>query len=248
MNSKSSNQKELQQVSTVRIFEQAVVQMRGMIEDGTWAHGQKLPTELELSQYLNVSRSSVREALRVLEAEGLVETKRGSGTFVSNTPDKHRMRSEIARWLEQREESLEQVLQVRASVEGLAASLAALNATDLQISEIRNIYEEQLRTINQISDEDDKIQQLARLDAAFHISISVASGNDIAHEIISHIIPAFIEGNKAMLYLSTRYPLLTDEHSKILIALESHQPEIAEKAMRKHIHRVLSDMSSLKKI
>lgn len=73
------------------------------------------------------------------------------------------------------------------------------------------------------------------MDTAFHLAISTASGNDIAEEIISHILPAFTEGYKAVLYLSHGGPKIIREHLRIIEALESHNTVAAEKAMREHI-------------
>ncbi len=247
MNSNRSDQPHLQKIAPFRVFEQAVEQIRELISAGTWVPGQRLPTEQDLSIQLNVSRSSVREALRVLEAEGLVEVKRGSGTYVCEPRANRRMGSDLARWLEQREETIEQVLQVRESIEGLSASLAANHATNNEIEDIQAILTNQITKVNELVDENERIKELAILDAAFHIAISTASGNDIAEEIISHILPAFNESNKAVLYLSRRAPRMIKEHGEIMAALKARDSAAAEKAMREHIRRVREEIVTLKK-
>ncbi len=85
---------------------------------------------MELSKLLDVGRSSVREALRVLEAEGLIEVRRGSGAYVCLSPPFNNHTGELAQWLHNREQTLEQVLEVRESIEGLTAALAAGHASD----------------------------------------------------------------------------------------------------------------------
>jgi GntR family transcriptional regulator, transcriptional repressor for pyruvate dehydrogenase complex len=235
-----------QKISGVRIFERAVEQIREMIINGSIAVGQKLPTEQNLSALLSVSRSSIREALRVLEAEGFVEIKRGLGAFVTSRVNTQKGAGEVASWLERHEESLEQILQVREHIEGLTASLAAANAPDEALAEIRKIVEEQSQKIQHILHEgDEDFDTLAHLDAAFHLAISRASENDIAHEIIFHIIPAFCEGNKAILYVSKQVGALEKEHRAILAALEKRDPAAAEKMMRAHIARVRSEISKM---
>lgn len=242
----ASNGAKLQKVFAVRIFEQAVEQIRSLIEGGELAAGEKLPNEQELSRQLNVSRSSVREALRVLEAEGLVEVRRGSGTYVTLRPNLAQRRSELAHWLEQREETLEQVLQVRESIEGLAASLAAARVTPSALAELRAIVDEQAALAPCLADgSEDVLDALARLDAAFHLAISSASGNDIAHEIITHILPAFNESNKAVLYLGCRADQMETEHAEILAALESGDAAAAERAMRMHILQVKKEILAI---
>ena len=235
----------LERLAPIRLFEQASNQIRILISNYGFTKGEKLPNEVELSKQLNVSRSSVREALRILEAEGLVEAKRGLGTYVVNTSTKRY--SEIAHWLEQREETLEQVLQIRESMEGLSASLAASSATEEDLKEIHALNEDISRKIEQLAVNDEPgIDELAKLDAAFHLAISRASGNNIAHEIISYIIPAFNDSNKAFLYLRHRTSILESEHRAILKAIESKDPEAAEKAMRRHVERVRKEILEIR--
>jgi GntR family transcriptional regulator, transcriptional repressor for pyruvate dehydrogenase complex len=239
--------KKIQKLAPVRIFEQAVEQIRKLIEDGILVIGEKLPTEQALCEQLNVSRSSVREALRVLEAEGLVEVKRGSGTYVVQNRSTKNAPNELAHWLEQREETLEQVLEIRGSIEGLTASLAAVRANEETLANIEAILEKQSQVIRELSNTGvECFDVLAQLDAAFHIAISSASGNDIAGEIISHILPAFNESNKAVLYLCHRAGSIEVEHRKIMDALIARDPIAAEKAMREHILQVRNEILTFK--
>jgi GntR family transcriptional repressor for pyruvate dehydrogenase complex len=243
-----SSENKIQKIEPIRIFDQAIDQIRNSILEGTLAPGEKLPTEHEMSRQLNIGRSSVREALRVLEAEGLIEVKRGLGTFVTTKRiNKETELQELVSWLEKREETIEQVLQVREFVEGLTSSLAATRATDNTLTEIRSIVEKLSKKINELKSSGDEcikecLDELALLDASFHLAISEASENDIAIEIITHIIPAFNESNKAILYISKKLEIMDVEHRKILSALEARDPIEAEKAVRAHIRRVRSEI------
>ncbi len=234
-------QRKLEKLSPVRLFEQASEQIRELIANNSWAKGEKLPNEQELSKQLNVSRSSVREALRILEAEGLVEAKRGLGTYVVDTPEQKS--NDLAHWLEQREETLEQLLQIREYLEGLSASLAASCARDDDLQGVHALADDLYEKIAQMDWTDDSAtDELAELDAAFHLAISEIGGNNIVHEMISYIIPAFNKGNKALLYLRHRTGILESEHREIVAAIESRDPERAEKTMRSHIRRVRKDI------
>lgn len=242
-----SNSK-LVKVVPVRVFEQAVEQIRALIANGSFPLGAKLPTEQELVRQLNVSRSSAREALRVLEAEGLIEVVHGSGAYVAENPSPRTRDGALAKWLEEREETLEQVLQVRESLEGLSASLAASSVSPASLAELRNIVDEQLKIVQRSTEGGDaSIDELARLDANFHLAISRASGNDIAGEIISHIIPSFTEGNKALLFVFQRAKRMEREHRRILDALETRNSAAAETAMRAHISRVRKEVMAFKR-
>lgn len=240
------SRKSIQKVEPVRIFEQAVDQIRDLILSGQLEIGEKLPTEMELSKLLNVGRSSVREALRVLEAEGLVEVRRGSGTYVTNNRPFNSHSVDLRQWLKLREESLEQVLEVRESIEGLTAGMAAERATPDQVQKILEISQaisEQLREIDENSaNQAEFFQELSQLDVNFHLQISQASGNDIANEIINHIIPAFQESNRAVIYLYRKALLMDKEHREIALAIQARDRQAAEAAMRHHIQRVRQDI------
>lgn len=226
---------DLRQVRRVRVFEHAVNQIRAVIESGDLEPGDRLPTEQDLSQDLDVSRSSIREALRVLEAEGLIEVRRGSGAFVApRTSWNTSTRSAVAAWIGQREEALQQLLEVREYIEGLTARLAAASAKTPLIKELRGIVEEQASCCPEGPD----VDLIAELDNRFHLTISGASGNDIAHEIVSHILPSFNESNKAVIFAGQRAESIVKEHRAIVEAVAARDGGEAERSMRKHIKQV----------
>lgn len=231
----------LKKVKRVRLFEQAVDQLQELILSGSYEPGDKLPTEQELCDLLGVSRSSVREAMRVLEAEGLINVRRGSGSYVSPPQDWATSRGEVLRWLAQRQETVIQILQVRRSIEGLTAELTAEGGLSESLAgTLSDIVQEQEALMER--DGDGEIDRLAKLDVKFHVTISEASGNDMAHEIVSHVIPAFSEANKALLWMSQGAKKAISEHRIILKAIQSGEPETAKAAMQDHIDRVRIDL------
>jgi GntR family transcriptional regulator, transcriptional repressor for pyruvate dehydrogenase complex len=236
----------LQKVATIRIFEQVVQQIRELIVSGELHPGDKLPPEQELEKQLSVSRSSIREALRVLEVEGLVEVRRGSGTYVTSSTSKDKTRGEIANWLGQREELLLQVLEVRESLEGLNAALCAQNATEEEVAEIKTLLANMEKKVaEKLPGSEVDLDKMVDLDSKFHLAISRASGNNVSNEITSQIIPAFQEGNKAVIYVSDQADATLKDHLAILTAIQARNPKSAEEAMRKHIARVRNLMESI---
>ena len=236
-----NDQPALRQVKPVRLFEGAVGQIRALIIDGQLQPGEKLPSESELCVALDVSRSSVREALRTLESKGLIQVRSGSGAYVAANPFSFNVVSEAVQWLLKRQDSLVQLLQVREVVEGLAASLVAALASEELLTDLRRIIEEQA----QLSGVSSNLSRQAELDARFHLLIAEASGNPIAQEIISAIVPAFIDSNRAVLYVSTNIERSLLEHQAIIDALASRDPARAEAAVRSHIARVRTEIHDI---
>ena len=214
----------LQPILKVRVFEQAVGQIRAAILSGQYKPGERLPTEADLSSVLGVGRSTVREAIRVLEAEGLVDSRRGAGTFVAQKPGLAATRGEVLRWLSQREETVIQILEVRTGIEWLTASLAASHRTDEVIAQLESIVETQWQEAH-AAETTPNVDSLADLDIRFHFAISEASGNAIAHEIVAHILPAFSEANCAILWVGRTISDSIREHETILEGIKTSEPQ-----------------------
>ena len=121
-------QERIHSVRRHRLYEEIVQQFHALIRQGMLKHGDRLPSERELSEQFKVSRSSVREAIRSLELQGLVVSKRGSGTFI-NTEDLEATLDLVAANLNVGEAALQDVFEMRHLMEPHIAALAAQRAT-----------------------------------------------------------------------------------------------------------------------
>jgi GntR family transcriptional repressor for pyruvate dehydrogenase complex len=242
MESDPMSEPNLRQVKPVRLFDQVVELLQTLIAEGTWEPGDRLPSEAELGATYGVSRSVVREALRVLESKGLIEVRAGAGAFVATPHASFRAASEAIDWLASHRDSLRQLLQVRESVEGLTASLAASSVPEDVLSELQDIVRQQRQLAQFHSNLDAQVE----LDVRFHTLIAQVSGNAIAEEIIGRIVPAFCDSNRAVLYLRASMDHTLREHQAIVEALASGDPMRAEQAMRSHVARVRGDIESLR--
>lgn len=236
----------LKKLEPVRIFEQVGQQIRELIVSGELQPGDKLPSEQELEKQLSVSRSSIREALRVLEVEGFVEVRRGSRTYITSITGKKKTSGEVASWLEQREELLDEVMATREYIEGLTAALSAQNATDEELSQIKGLLGEMEKMMSEkhLGREID-LNRMVDLDSKFHLAIGQSSRNMVSFEVISRILPVFQESNKAVIYVSGDPKAILREHLAILAAIEAKDAKAAEDEMRKHITRVRRQIQAI---
>ncbi len=115
----------LRHTKPVRLFEQAVEQIRALIHEGRLKPSDKLSGGNTLSKMLDVSRSSIREALRAFQSKGIVQIRSGAGSFVSKDALVLSSVNDAVRRLMDRRDMDLQILQVRGAMECLSAPFAA---------------------------------------------------------------------------------------------------------------------------
>jgi GntR family transcriptional regulator, transcriptional repressor for pyruvate dehydrogenase complex len=194
---------------------------------------------------LDVSRSSVRETLRALESNGIIEVRSGAGAFVSEDALVLNSMNDAIMRLMKRKDLVLQLLLVRGAIECLSAAQAASNIEPAQMTALIDLVHTQEGLI-QSTDDHSAISKLASLDEEFHIALSKASGNEIIYEIISALVPAFSQDNQAIFVLEKGYKLV-DEHRQILDAITQGDPLGAEKSMHKHIQRVIDEVREIRR-
>ncbi len=239
---KTSPPPRLQRLKPVRLFERAVEQIGNLIVDGDLQPGDKLPSESQLVSSLDVSRSSVREALRALESRGLIEVRTGAGAFVATNPFSLDSMNHAIQWLMRRQNALFHLLEVREVLEGLAAASAAECISKEALDELRDVVQMHEALSGSLSSIDEQVE----LDCRFHLIIAEASTNPIVQELIRRIVPAFCDSNRAVLCLSANMKKTLHEHQKIIDALAHRDPTGAERAVRSHITRVRGEIESIR--
>jgi GntR family transcriptional repressor for pyruvate dehydrogenase complex len=193
---------------------------------------------------LDVSRSSVREALRSLESHGVIQVRSGAGAFIAEDALVLSSVNDALMRLLQRRNLVLQLLQVRGAMERLSASQAAQLIDNNGLEQLDRILTQQESLIKDGISQD--ISELARLDGEFHVAISKACGNEIVHEILNSLVPSFYQDNQAIFMLEKGLKLV-QEHRQIYLAIKNHNPESAEREMHHHIKRVIDEVSELRK-
>jgi len=222
---------------TVKLGDQLHEQILDWIISGTLKEGDKIPSENELCKSFQVSRPIVREAIIKLQAEELVITKKGIGTFVLHSPLKDLSRfataHDIALILQSHE--------VRFALEGEAASLAAARRSDAQLAVIKQAQ--------QAMREDFEASNLSiQPDFNFHLGIARATNNEIFVQLLEdlHIglkktmaIAQELSRESVRRQISpNRNNEVLEEHQRIVDAIELQDEESARLAMRYHIAKI----------
>ncbi|PRR81604.1 HTH-type transcriptional regulator LutR [Clostridium luticellarii] len=217
-------------IKSMKVYEQVIEQIENMIMDGTLKKGDKLPSERELVERLQVSRTSIREALRALQVMGLIESKQGEGNFIRLNFDESLFQPLSIMFMLQGGNP-EEIMEVRKLIEVETASVAAVK-----------INEEQLESLRKLSDafkisEDENVN--AKFDKQFHYEIAQAAGNFLIINILnamSSLMDSFLKGaRKKILVNHENLKALAEQHIRIYQALKSHDPEMASREMNRHL-------------
>jgi GntR family transcriptional repressor for pyruvate dehydrogenase complex len=227
-------------ISQSRVSDQVVQQILDLIETGKLKPGDQLPAERELTQQVSISRNAVREAIRLLEAQGLLEVRPGIGTFVTNFRGIAGLPVRWTLWLAEHKDEVLDLLQVRTALEPLAASLAAEKAGSNDIEDMKLVLEKIDKAI-----ETDAIEYAVEGDIKFHQLISECSNNSFLIELNQGINVALVENRYA--YFSTPGTIRESNlhHWQVLEAIQAKDPMRAANSMREHIMITGQNMSQL---
>ncbi len=227
-----------QEIQRVSITDSVVKKLRESIQTGEYKPGEKLPTEVQLCESFGVSRTCVREALRVLQALRLVEILPGRGAFVAQKLPTE----EESTWYAETDAQFYDFIEVRMAIEPLATRLAIERATDEQIEGLDEI----LRSFVEASDNKD-LTKMIMLDELFHSEIIKIAGN----KLLMNINKELSRGNKKYRSESfldnTVYRNAIGPHTKIMECFHKRDPEAGAREMFNHLSITKNDMDYLQR-
>ena len=212
------------------VYRQIADQLRDAIARGEFPPSTKLPSERALSEALGISRPTVREAIRSLQAMHILESRHGAGTFVASLSVEELL-APLQFVLSLADGGLEHLFEVRLLLEPGAAALAAERATLDAVRELRDCA---ARAANAIDDPD----AMLRLDTELHERIVRASANPL----LEHLWAATTALGAESRDYTTRLPGVLDqtivEHAVIVDAIATGDADAARAAMAAHIDRI----------
>jgi DNA-binding FadR family transcriptional regulator len=240
-------------LTPVRLYRQIAERVRGLIAQGRFASGERLPAERELAQQLGVSRPSVREALIALEVEGLIEVRTGSGIYVcdhaSTASSKPKSKTKSLSGhplnppstLQSDEWGPLEVLQARSLIEGELAALAAQHGSSSQLRAIGS-------ALSMMRREAKLGQQPREGDEAFHLAVAQASGNSVLLDTLSLYWRArdntLFERLGVYFENPNSWQLAIGEHQAIYECIQAHDAAGARRAMQSHLRKAFQRYSA----
>jgi len=190
--------------------------------------GDQLPSERELALALKVSRPSVREAVRSLQAEGRLVVMHGRGVFVADPVERQRLRAAMA----ELDHTLGELFAMREVLEVPAARWAAERQDAAALAAVRAAYESLERSLNRTPLD---FEELQRLDAAFHLRIVQATGNRLLEQTQGVLDELVRTGMQTTLEVEGRIEKSRKDHRRILDALVAGDAETAAQAAQAHV-------------
>ncbi len=208
-------------------------QIEAMILQGVLRPGERLPAERELAERLRVSRPSLRDAIGLLQAKGLLATKAGAGVYVADVLGSAFSPALVALFA-RHDEAVFDYLAFRRDMEGLAAERAARVGSDTDLQVVQTLFDK-MEAAHQTRNAEEE----ARLDADFHMSIFEASHNVVMLHMMRSMYDLLREGvfyNRSVMFKQriTR-GLLLDQHRAINTALQSRDIAGVRRAVEAHL-------------
>jgi GntR family transcriptional repressor for pyruvate dehydrogenase complex len=228
----------LEQPRKVTVVESIVEQIVRQIQAGRLKPGDKLPSERQLIEMLGVGRSSIREALQGLAAIGVVESRAGQGTFVSQSvqmlmPDVDNPALPASL---QREMRLK-LIEARRMVEIDIAGAAAQRATDDAVAQLRTIFESYKAAI-----ESRAFAQAGRANYQFHMMLAKMTQNPFVAPLIDHLlrtVPASLRESEFLRLTDASIGEIVatevDLHRRLVAAIAGHDAAAAREIMEAHM-------------
>ncbi len=213
-----------------KLYKQVAESIHNSIMMGDLKAGDRLPSERDLAEQLGVSRTVVRDALRLLEERGLVSSNVGDGTYISEIKPKSVSES-ISLFVKQRQTSYAHLTQVRRMIEVEIAALAAQNATPRDIERLEQSVSEAEQKLH-------SLQEFVATDINFHRLLAEASQNPLLPMLLTPISEPLHDLSRRASALMGAPEDALKHHHKILDCVRRGDSEGARRCMRDHLDSV----------
>jgi len=220
----------VRQVRKTKVYHEIVDQIKDLITEGRIKPGDRLPPERELAELFKASRNSVRDAIRVLEQMGLIESRQGDGTYV-RTLSPEELAEPLALCLLQSRTQMGELWEVRRVLEPALAESAAARITEEELAELEAVLDAQRQKVEAgfIGLEED---------AAFHQGIAEAARNAVMLRVMDTLVDLLRQSRERSLQQRDRPHYSHAGHVRILAALRRRDAVAARAEMLQHLREI----------
>jgi GntR family transcriptional regulator, transcriptional repressor for pyruvate dehydrogenase complex len=221
---------EFEAVRKTKLYEEVAKQIERLIVEGGLKPGDKLPPERELAEMFEVSRSSLRDAIRTLELTGLLEPRQGEGTVVCDL-SADSLVSPLANMLTRKRELVSELLDVRKMLEPPLAARAAAHASPEEVAYLEDILRRQKEKVG-------RGELAIEEDSEFHYTIAIAAKNSVVQKVLDVLMDLLRKSRERSLQVEGRRQRSLAGHRRILKAIRQRDSAAAERAMRRHLQEI----------
>lgn len=221
-----------------RLCEQVARQIQEMIVSGALEEGNRLPPERELAEKFGVSRTAIREAIKVLSARGLIEVVPGRGSFVSSL-NAEAVSHYMQLLVKVRSASLIQFHEIRTALEVAAAGSAAERATSEEITQLKELSD----NIDEFLASGDKEGFIA-MDVSFHAKVAELTHNPLYQAVLEPIMGTLADSRRITYHIEDSPKRGQEFHQLILHRITHADVDGARAVMRQHMEQVEKDIQS----
>jgi GntR family transcriptional regulator, transcriptional repressor for pyruvate dehydrogenase complex len=215
------------------LAEKSISEIKRLIDSGELTPGSRLPSERDLAGMLNVSRPSLREALRALSFLGIIETRHGNGNFLADSSRNWPM-DPIGILLTLKRGALIDIFEARVGLDVAAAALGAQRRTDQDLATLR-------KSIRQSKDAMTDPEQFLKYDLQFHKALAAASKNEVIEDLLKKLYRLYFNERVLLHRHRDRVGLDLDfnfsDHEEILQHIEARNSEKAAASMKRHLEK-----------
>jgi DNA-binding FadR family transcriptional regulator len=214
-------------------------ELRERILAGELVEGESLPPERELVKQTQMSRATVREALRILEVQNLVRVKAGraGGTFVQR-PTTKSMASSVTMLIRGRRIKLVDLMETREALEPFCAELAARNRNADDLAELD-------RANDALADPDTDLEHFLQANLDWHVGVALASHNELLTGFMMALSQSIYAGTRDEAFVSAEVRAETAKaHRGITASIRNRDAEAASRRMRRHVHSYADAMAA----
>lgn len=223
----------IHKTNRVHLVEQVAIQMEDLVVSGVWPVDEKIPPEIELMKEFDVSRNTLREAIRALVHAGLLESKQGSGTIVRSA---NALSATLKRYI--KKSALLDTLDVRLALEQQAAQLAAMHRNETDLATLEQCIE----ACRQAVCEKDRKKFIA-MDTRFHQTVVQASDNQLLIDLYEPLLENISESIEALINLNTPLKYEEELHLDLFAAIQNKDKKAASVYVEEYIGALKKDAS-----